>query len=299
MKIAIDKKVKTQKKRKEGEKNIPRHEIIKHKYIEKYPIKYFINPKEEAFLIIGTAYPCCCNTDYKKEPTKRFLCDFFYGNDYTIWELLRLTKLVKFPELGLVRQSHENHENKENEYAKKVIELLKINNVAFSDIFSTFQRMDNSACTPDNFNIDACTFNTNIMETIKGTENINTIFFTSDDTRKFFTKYIYNRYLQENNINFIPRNLPILDEQEIKIKLNDLRAGSVFFSNPNTSYFQRKIKFVTLPSPAATGGINQNQEWYRNILYENPDLDFYDAKVEYYKKAFDGVFKISETSKNL
>lgn len=252
---------------------------IKHKYIEKYPIKDFINPEKESFLILGTAYPCNCNQNAGTKPTERFMCDFFYGNDYTIWEILRLTELVKFPEKEHVKLSHDNNENKESTYANEIIEILKHNNVAVSDVFSKFQRIEGNSCTSDKFNIANCDFNTSIMETIKNTKKLNTIFFTSDKTRTLFTQYIYNKYLHDNNIRNIPLRLPILNENGITIKLGDLRVGSIFYSNPSNSFFKRDIKFIILPSPS-----NRNQIMTRI------------EKVTFYKNAFEGVFTNTSTN---
>ena len=110
------------------------HENNVHKYIKDNPIH-----EDSRALILGTLYP--------GKNTEEFMCDYFYGNNYTIWSILKKA----FPNLDIYSYDDVSDGSKKIKSAGKIESMLSKNNIAISDLVKVPKRKYGVKCHTDSF----------------------------------------------------------------------------------------------------------------------------------------------------
>ena len=235
--------------------------LLEHTYIKSIP-------EDSKALILGTIYPS------KEKVT--FLCDYFYGNDYTIWNILKTT----FPDLDIYTLDEVKDGSLYTESAEKIKAMLQEHKVAISDtILETVHIGSNSV---DNFDKDKTVYNIDLIEQIKNS-TIETIYFTSNMARTKFTNNIYSVYMHElRNRKEGPKytiDIPLKGK-----KLSKLLTGDIFTIG-SSSYFERDIAGVILPSPS-TNSVRGNSTAYQADKKSNPNSSYKEWRKKFYKEVF-------------
>ncbi len=237
------------------------HEKIKHAYISN---TFFEN--KPTLLILGTMYPCACKRKCftGENHTVCFICDFFYGNEYTLWGILK----DAFPNLKIDKRKDIKNSV---ESAEKIKTLLKNNNVAISDTILETKRNSEAPCSADDFIDGETKYNEELIEHIKKNP-IDKIYFTSKKTLGFFAKIYKNK---------IGRKLPIAVTKQ--------RVGTQFTLTKEQTVFNRDIIFYVLPSPSGNG-VRKEPIAYQNAHVIKNELTYSQWREGFYKESFKDVF---------
>ncbi len=240
-----------------------KHTIIRHRYIDENPIK-----EDSKALILGTIYPCKCDSDDKneqKEPTYWFDTDFFYGNKYSLWDMLK----TAFPKLDIYSKEEIDGKYKLNsedmevyeESAEKIKAMLDENHIAISDVVKIAKREDCQDCSADSFDDKVTQYNKDLVGQIKGSK-IKTVYFTSIEAYNLFETKILNR-----------KALGKKSGDEFEISIDD--------------YAHNPIYCYILPSPSSSANRSASKtEWFKNAQKQNPDITVAEARKQYYIDAF-------------
>lgn len=224
---------------------------MEHKYIKTTPIE----TKDKA-IILGTIYP---GKTVETNPTKNFLCDFYYGNQYSLWRKLKNI----FTDLDILTFDQVKGKTFRKESAGKIIKMLKENHIAISDTILSADR--NGTRSQDTFDENKTKYNTDLKDQIKNSD-IKTIIFTSLDAKKRFFTHI------------------------LKVKDSSLSNDiGIKTSISNDSGLGNDISYTILPSPS-----NRASRVSNTFLKEqkmNPDTCYTDWKKKVYEETFSPFIK--------
>ncbi len=216
------------------------HNIIGHRYIDENPIK-----EDSKALILGTIYPSKDTADFK--------CDFFYGNDYTIWEILQLA----FPDLDIFSYDEVQDGSKKTESADKIKAMLDKHHIAISDTILATKRQDGVERSKDLYDENETIYNTKLVEQIKNSK-IETIYLTGTSVYQKFYK-IFKDHV----------NIPSTAVSQSSISMN--------FDN-------RNIEVIVLPSPSESG--KRGNTAYHEAKKQDEKLTYQEWCVPIYRKVF-------------
>lgn len=191
-----------------------------HRYltIENYAI-----PSNAKILILGTIHPCTDDC-----------IEFFYGNTYSLWDVLACTGLFKgIPAKNMLKPSDKT------ELPPKIYHTLEEKGLAVSDSIADCSRAGGSASDTALRNI--C-YNTKLMDTIKNNPSINTLIFTGKMARTKFTCAFWET-----------------TKRDIKadIKMGDIAFGEWFKFCDDYFGEGRVLHALVLPSPSPRANSTQ------------------------------------------
>ncbi|MDK2818116.1 MAG: hypothetical protein KFW21_01535 [Spirochaetota bacterium] len=86
-------------------------------------------------------------TIYPSKNTKEFMYFYFYGNNYTIWNILK----KDFPNLDIYSYDDVSDGSKKIESAGKIKSMLSKNNITISDLVKVPKRKDGAKFHVDFF----------------------------------------------------------------------------------------------------------------------------------------------------
>ncbi len=221
-------------------------------------------PKDSIALILAWMYT-------SKTDGHKFMCNFYYGNKYTFWHVLK----TAFPDLDIytyeeVMSRYKNDLAFRDESADKIRKMLTEHRVGISATLLVYEDPADELI----FEQDDTKLNMNLIDQIKNS-NVETIYFTDLRAR--------------SNLGHIYR---IFTKGQRLPESGAMDSVADTFTISADSYFGREIQGIILPSPSSNARRGEwRTPWFVEMHKQNPDITFDEGRAAMYRKAFAKYFK--------
>lgn len=225
--------------------------ITQHHFLEEMPLQ-----SDSQALILGTIYP------YASQGTQSFLCQFFYGNKYSLWGLLKKA----FPHLPI--------DAKEeivcpHQAAEKIKNMLRLYHIAISDTVKVAVRPDYKP-SADHF-LAGTQYHNELIQQIRQASALKTIFFTGKKVVDIFRSL----YVQAMRKEGLYRSL--LFPQSI--------GSGEIFTLQDTQYLRKELRCILLPSPSPSARRGKSRAFVASG-WDN----YQNWRLRFYRDAFERIF---------